>query len=532
VKLQRATVPEVRAEENSSGRLVPGGPADRAAFRRWALLALALHLAAAVLSSGWFAYDEHWQVVEFANAILDRTPRAELPWEYRARIRPSLQPFLYAGLEWLLLHLGVANPFVMAGVFRVVTSLGAFAATMLAGRVACRGFGGSPARRWVTPTLALTWFLPYLHARTSSENASEMAFLFGFATLALGLGSTEERRRELRAPAALLVGVLFGLAFELRYQAGFLVLGALLWCLVIARLRLGALALMGLGLLGAIAAGSLADRLFYGGWTLVPWNYFHVNVVEDRASDFGTNPWWAYFPLVVERVAPPLSLILLAGTLGGWIRRPRSLLTWSMAPFLLVHCLLGHKELRFLYPLATLALLVTLRSVDDLRTARPRVWGWLSSARLGRALVWMLVVENLVLLLAASFRPSYPAMPIYTHVYDLVRGPTTIYFQTADPYRYSSDMFLNFYRPPGLTMAPVAGYAELGRKVEEGDVWYVEKRFALPPEAGALVSQCTVEASTLPRWIQRFDFNRWIARTPTWTLYRCRAVPPAAAPPR
>src|SRR5262249_28752556 len=167
------------------------------------------------------------------------------------------------------------------------------------------------------------------------------------------------------------------------------------------------------------------------------------------------------------------------------------------------------------------------RSVDELRLLRPRLWRWLTQARLGRTLVWLLVVENLVLLVAASVRPSYPAMPIYGHIYDMVRGPTTIYFQGADPYRYSQDMFLNFYRPPGLTMRPVASYAELAKKTEEGELWYVEKRFALP--VGTLAGQCVVEASTLPRWVKRFDVNRWISRTPTWTLYRCRSSPRAGS---
>jgi phosphatidylinositol glycan class B len=470
---------------------------ERAHLQRWALVALVLHLVAAVFTAGWLQYDEHWQILEFANTILGRASAADLPWEYAARARPSLQPWLVAGVESALLKLGVTNPFQLATAFRVLFSLFACGATIFVGSVVAAG------RRWMLPALALAWFLPFLHARTSSENASEAAFLLGFGLL---------MQRPERDRIFLAVGACFGLAFEFRFQTGLMVGGAILWCLFIQRSSVRQLAGLALGLVALIAVGTVADHFFYGAWTFAPWNYLRVNLVEHRANSFGTSPWWAYLQWLPERLAPPVSLVLLVGCVGAWIRAPRSLLTWSMVPFFVVHCALAHKELRFLFPLATLSVVAAVEFFSALRLPR-----WTSFVG------WALLAENLVVMAGASLLPSQPAMPIYERLYALgAKQPLQIYFLGKHPYRFSDDMYLHFYAPPDLTITPLDDYADLARHVDHGELWYLERRFEFPKEAGAVASRCTVDTTTLPRWVRRFDVGGWVGRTAAWTLYRCR----------
>ncbi len=492
---------------------------DRRAFTRWALIALALHLAAAVFTEGWYAYDEHWQIIEFANYILGRTPRSELAWEFAAHARPSLQPFIYAGMEKVLLTGGVSSPFVIAAVFRASTSLVAWLATVLAGLAGISWLGASPLRRWVMPALTLTWFIPYLHARTSSENASETAFVLGFALLTLTVGSG----RSPSARMSLLIGALFGLACEFRYQVGLMVVGALLWCVWIARPQLAVLAAMAGGLLLSLAIATYADRSFYDAAVLAPWNYFRVNIIEHRASSYGTAPWWSYFRLMFEKMGPPLSLVIMAGVAGAWLLRPFSLGTWSMVPFLLVHMVLGHKEFRFLYPLATLSVLVTVRSLDDARIAWPSLANVVASRWWARVLVGIIVIEDLGLLGVATFRPSQATMPLYRHIYAMADKPTTIYFHGDQLYQYGPDLKLRFYRPPNVDMVTTT-FADLEKAASLGAVWYVEHGFDLPSEAGALTRECEPESRSMPIWVRKININHWVDRTPVWTLFRCRAT--------
>ena len=505
-------------------RLLPD-PDDRASFRRWALIALALYVIAAIFTEGWYAYDEHWQIIEFASEILGRARPADMAWEFAARARPSLQPFLYAGIERVLLDGGLSNPFTLATIFRLVSALAAWVGTVAMALAAARWFPASPVRRWVLPALALAWFGPYLHARTSSENAAETAFLLGFAILALSLASIDgERaasRRRLPLSPALGAGMLFGLAFEFRYQVGLMVAGACLWCALIGRVQLRGLGLMVAGMVVAIAIGTLADRFFYGEWTFAPWNYFRVNIVEHKASSYGTAPWWAYLPLMFERIGPPLSLLVVPAVFFAWVRRPRSLVTWSMVPFLVVHMILGHKEFRFLYPLATLSILVAVRSVDDARLMWPELWKGISRFRWSRALVAIVIAEDLILLAIASVRPSQATMPLYRHVYGLAGRPLTIFYREEQPYQFGPDLQLRFYEPPGLTLTRVSSYADFDQQLEHGDAWFVLRGFELPDEAGDLPRRCAPTFRTMPTWVREVNVNHWVDRTPVWTLFRC-----------
>ena len=404
-------------------RWLPDGD-DRRAFLRWSLIALALHLAAAIFTEGWYAYDEHWQIIEFANYILGRTPRNELAWEFAAQARPSLQPFIYAGIEKLLLASGITSPFVIATVFRASTSLVAWFATVMAGLAGMSWLGVSPLRRWVMPALTLTWFIPYLHARTSSENASETAFILGFSlvTLTIGFG----RQPSLRLAA--LAGALFGFASASAIRSASWWSEHCSGSFSSRRPRVTVLVVMAGGLLAALAIATLADRSFYDAAVLAPWNYFRVNIIEHRASTYGTAPWWSYFRLMFEKMGPPLSLVFMAGVAGAWLLRPFSLATWSMVLFLVVHMVLGHKEFRFLYPLATLTVLLTVRSLDDARIAWPSIASAVSSRWWARGVVGLILIENLGLLGVATLRPSQATMPLYRHIYAMADDPTTILF--------------------------------------------------------------------------------------------------------
>jgi phosphatidylinositol glycan class B len=500
-------------------------PEDRAVFRRWALIALALHLIAAVFTEGWYAFDEHWQVIEFASKILGRARADELAWEYAARIRPSLQPFIYAGIERIFLSVGINNPFKLAAAFRIASSLAAWSATVFAAAAAARWFPASPARRWVMPALTIAWFVPYLHARTSSENASETAFVVAFALLTLHVPETDDRAEtpRLSTMTALAIGLFFGLACEFRYQVGFMIAGACLWCVLVARLPVRTLALIATGLLTSVAVGTIADRLFYGVWTVAPANYFQINVLEHKASSFGTAPWWAYFPLMVERIGPPLSVVFVAGVFWQWVRRPNALATWCMVPFLVVHMALGHKEFRFLYPLATLSVLLVVRSASDMIERWPSFSRGLARARWARILAVVILTEDLGLLAIASVRPSQAAMPLYHRLYELGEKPVTLLYRDEQPYRYV-DLDLRFYKPPELTLTPVASYAEVEDRARRGDAWFVLRGFDLPAEAGALAQECTVTARSMPPWVKSVDVNHWVERTPVWTLFRCSAA--------
>jgi len=54
-------------------------------------------------SSGYYHADEHYQIIEFAGSKLGTHTSDELAWEYKAAIRPALQPTI-CYLVFSILH--------------------------------------------------------------------------------------------------------------------------------------------------------------------------------------------------------------------------------------------------------------------------------------------------------------------------------------------------------------------------------------------------------------------------------------------
>ena len=314
---------------------------------RWSLVSLLLIAIAAYFSYGFFQFDEHYQVVELVGYKLGKTPKAELAWEFHNHIRPWFQPAVYYATAKALIGLGVENPFLLATGFRAVSGLCGWLAVTALMLTAYVIFNDNRQRRLAVVVLALLWLIPYLAVRTSSESLAGDFFAYGVAVLLLGStaarkgmpsGTDEPDEPDeptmaeggIKFPLAvvLIAGLCFGLAFEFRFQVAFAVMGVMAWILFRSaeswRGAIGKLALMGVGVAVPIVCGTLIDRWGYGEWTVVPWNYFHKDVVEGRPSlDGGAQPLWWY---LVGMNSYPMALITLLWTVGilvTWIRHPR-----------------------------------------------------------------------------------------------------------------------------------------------------------------------------------------------------------------
>ena len=102
----------------------PEATHDPAFERRCLLLALALIILAAWRSLGFYHYDEHFQLLEYAaNVKRGITPTTDVPWEYQNRIRPWFQPAIALATLNLFERLGDRNPFDAAAFLRLLSGL-------------------------------------------------------------------------------------------------------------------------------------------------------------------------------------------------------------------------------------------------------------------------------------------------------------------------------------------------------------------------------------------------------------------------
>ena len=352
---------------------------------------LALHLYAAWCTVGFQHCDEHFQILEPLIGNLS-------PWEFIDRIRPWFQITLYKLFLWPWQASGLQDPFFKMALLRIAMAiLGFFSLNQLALWWSKRYPQSDPV--WTYALIHLAWFVPYLHARTSSENLSTSLFLLSLVSFQAKPPSTSR---------SIWAGVLGGCAFSARFHLGLPVF--LLWCHSLwHRRKITANWAYPLGVVTVVGVGFVLDSYWYGQWTFSPYRYFHANLVQDKASSFGVDPWYQYLEWGALKPLPPLSLVMIICLFLYWWKRPGDALTWVGLPFFLMHSLIPHKEYRFLFPLlpfAQLAVAHYLPRPPQINTPWKKVL----------AILFLLV--NTVALVVSVNKPAQALFSLHQQIYN------------------------------------------------------------------------------------------------------------------
>ncbi len=457
-------------------------------------------------SAGYHHPDEHFQLLEFANYKLGNTSAADMPWELGAQIRPALQPTLAMGWMWLCGRLGI-DIFWQAFALRLLGAMLSFYLYVSLIRQTERDFERPQTGKILLGAAIFLWYMPYISVRFSSESWSAICLLA--ATLLL-----LRRRSEVAGPLAM-AGFLMGLAFVFRFQSAFAAGGLVAWLFFQQRVRWTALIPLAAGGLSAVALGFAVDTWFYGAPVFTPWRYFEANIVHGKAAEFGVSPWWFYIPDFLVKAIPPVSIVLLFLLVAGIRRQPRHIFTWLFLPFLLVHMAVGHKEIRFLFPVAFPALFLMAQGWE-VWADRIRAWRFYRGARN------FLLTVNGIMLLFASLKPAHDFVGTHRFLYHYAQkmGTTTLYAEAPGPY-HTGTLRFSYYEAPGQTLCLTENFAALrdstGFIPKPGDLIF-HKKLSPPPHFEGLPLR-RIHAG-FPDWILRYNFNDWQSRTPMWSVYR------------
>ena len=455
-------------------------------------------------STGFNQSDEHFQISEFAGLKLGINEVHDLAWEYEARMRPTLQPAMVVVAHKIAGVFGNDNPFTIAWLLRLCSAFFTLGVSWLLYRVYAPRFAEGH-QRWAFFLFSFfLWFGFYNGVRFNSETWSANTF-----AIAVGL-FTYWKSPNWRQYLAL--GLLVGLSFVFRFQVAFMIAGFGLWLIFIQKESPQKLLAFILGGLVVVALGTVVDRWFYGEWVFSPWHYFEQNILLDKASTFGVDPWWKYFEEIIIKGIPPFGLLyLLAAGLFLW-QKPKDLLTWLTLPFLGIHLLIAHKELRFFYvllPLLPIALSTALQWWED-RRQRP-LWS-ARGYRIGWRIFW---VHNALLTLFIMFWPIIMEMNIYRTLYDQYQEPITIYGVQDHP--YEAALYINYYKRQNLCVAEVSSLDQLPLQGKAPYLLAVDRREGYPVDS--LPGHKTLIYSSFPDWIMPLNFNNWMSRSQWWLVY-------------
>lgn len=492
---------------------------DDVDWLRWMLVpAFALMLASAWWCTGFIQGDEHFQVLEFASARLGLSRIADLPWEYAARARSWLLPAIAAWVRSGMIAIGHDDPFFCAFLLRAASGALYLAAAWRLARATTAWFRTRTQWRIAVALGLGLWFVPVVAARFSAESWSGSLFILGFATLV-----RLHDRKQCSATEIFLAGLALGLAFVARFPVLLLDAGAVVWLLRAKVITRGEWRFLAAGAVVALAAGVAIDAWGYGTLSSPLWNYYEAQVPGGILQSYGVAPWWWYFPATVHAAGWPIGSLLLAGFAGLCARRKPSALLWTLVPFVLFHMMVGHKEVRFLFPMLVAVPYVIVLGLE--------AW-WPNEFCSRHIAVTRLVAALLIAANAAAFaaRLSIPMEPRVAVQETVFRSGvnTVIVVGDRDPYVWWG-LRSNWYRPAKLRVvraADVDAARNLAASMHALVVTRAPERADSAGGSCSLVHESVPARVTSPTWraILR-DFTPERDREPGWWFVtRCDSV--------
>jgi phosphatidylinositol glycan class B len=339
------------------------------------------------------------------------------------------------------------------------------------------------------------------NVRFSSENWSGSIFLIAYSLANSKQFSTRS--------FYLYVGLILGLSFLFRYQIGFLIAGFILWHLLVKKNYCGTF-LMITGVILFIGVGILIDRWFYGKWTLTVWNYFNQNILLHKSLNFGISPWWYYIERIFVQAIPPFSIIYIVSFILVFIYKRNDLLTWTTLPFIIIHFILGHKEIRFLFPVIGFMPIIIIKSIEIIQSKWNKAILENAFIKISAKLFW---IVNIIFLTIIAFTPADNQISLYHKLYSDYKGPATLYYIDANPYNRGLDIY--FYKRADLKVIKIDSVNRIDLDVNRKILFVTKDKNIL----NDIKAHKRPIYSSYPGWIRVFNFNNWMARTNFWYVY-------------
>lgn len=473
----------------------------RADHKSLYLISLILMLVASFTSLGFLHPDEQYYVVDFA-AFKAGILKNLNTWEYKEQIRPWLLPTIFSPFLTAFSFLGF-SPFSMAVGLKLLSSLFAWIGFVLFTSSIKRAFKGSLSHNLFIYFLMLSFFTIFMSVRTNSENWSTAMFLIGVSFIL---------RDRMSILELLFGGLCFGLSFSLRHQVGLMVFTFGMWMLFYTKVGLRSwLSNFVPGILLGVFVGFLCDSWGYGEWVFTPWNYLHQNIVLDKISQFGTDPFYKYFVWTFTKLTPVWGLPLILSFFAFCISKPKHWLTWTCVPFLILHLCIGHKELRFLYPLAPLVLTMLAILVDDMDGFRNGLSKWLYR---------FIVYVNAAAIIVILIKPAYTPLKFYEFLWN--EYPSGKIIQTIqDEQGRSPVLEMPFYKRESLVLAPNKNWEILFAKSRENGLAIFTTKYSEYLKIKKTPG-CEISFISYPEWIFEYNYFNWVSRSSIWMLSNCR----------
>ena len=328
------------------------------------VLAIIFHISASYFSIGWYGADEQSCILEYLNNKNGfESNRCFYNYSNEdlisvQKIRSWFQPFIYFLVSKFTYPLHNFDGFKLSIILKIFSSIIGFYSIVFFYNNTKKNFDHNFTQNTYFILTFLFWFYPFLHARTSQENLS-ISFLF------FSLGLYFQIKNYFNIKKYFLLGILFSITFVFRYNLGIILFFIIIWDLLYSKKTIiekllcyviiffsGLLILFIEIFINAWGYEKVINNLTDIFELAIPLNFLIYGNVNPNMSQ---EPFYWYFVKIFTDFLPPTSILILVSILFVWLRKPNSLITFATLPFFLIHTFIGHKELRYIFPILALS---------------------------------------------------------------------------------------------------------------------------------------------------------------------------------
>ena len=310
---------------------------------------LLIRLLATVFSRGYGWHDDQFLVIEIAQSWVDGIDYYSWLPSADGLNPPEGFSFFYVGLHYLLFSffkiIGIYDPQIKMLFVRLLHAIWSVLIIYYGYKITLKlsNIDNAKLVGWI---LALFWIFPMISVRNLVEYVS-IPLLLG------GLWMVINSDKNSRTTYWLWAGVLFGLAFNVRFQT-MLITGAI-GLVILLQNKWKETFFLGLGVLIPII-------IFQGGIDYFVWGNPFVQLIEyvnynmHNAALYIVSPWYTYVLFLLGILIPPISLFLFAGFFQQW--RKLTILFFPILLFLVFHSYYPNKQERFVITIMPMLLII------------------------------------------------------------------------------------------------------------------------------------------------------------------------------
>jgi len=319
---------------------------------------LFIRLLATVFSRGYGWHDDQFLIIEIAQSWVDGIDYYSWLPSADGLNPPEGFSFFYVGLHYLLFSLfefaGIYDPQIKMLFVRLLHAFWSVLIIYYGYKITLKlsNIDNAKLVGWI---LALFWIFPMISVRNLVEYVS-IPLLLGGLWMVINFDKNKNISYWLWA------GVLFGLAFNIRFQT-MLITGAI-GLVILIQSKWKETLFLGLGVLIPII-------IFQGGIDYFVWGNPFVQVIEyvnynmHNAALYIVSPWYTYVLFLSGILIPPVSLFIFAGFFQQW--RKLTILFFPILLFLVFHSYYPNKQERFVITIMPMLIIIGVIGWQQIR---------------------------------------------------------------------------------------------------------------------------------------------------------------------